>query len=173
MDRVRCIASGRTGQCVCFSVPRTADSRVRVGGGGSLREPSLLVCGRAVTVLHAHGHEPVGSQRRSCAAFRLRIRTGGRRTDCGVRVNRNADARVPSRHCANRHARSDHPRARRLQGRRLADGPRSTFEQGRRQQPVIRGIWNRASWDEPGSEIVQTGEPKFQTGIPALTSYWS
>jgi hypothetical protein len=34
--------------------------------------------------------------------------------------------------CANRHARSDHPRARRLQGRRLADGTRSTFEHGPR-----------------------------------------
>ena len=122
MDRVRCVASGRTGECVRVSVPRTADSRIRVGGGGSLREPSVLVCGRAVPVLHAHGQEPVGSQRRSCAAVRFRIRTGGRRTDCGVRVNRNADARVPSRHCANRHARSDHPRARRLQGRRLGDG---------------------------------------------------
>ena len=111
MDRVRCRASWRTGQCVRGSVPSTADSRVRVGRGGSVRKPSLLVCGRAVTVLHAHGHEPVGSYRHSRAAFRLGIRTVGRRTDCGVCINRNADARVPSRHCANRHARSDHPRA--------------------------------------------------------------
>ena len=125
VDRVRCLASGRTGQCVCCSVPGQADSRVRVGGGGSLSEPSLLVCGRPAAVLHAHGHEPDGSQRRSCAAFRLRI---GLVEGEPIAVYASTEMLMPAytaRHGAYRHTRSDHPRARRLQGRRVADGTRS------------------------------------------------
>ena len=108
MDRVRCLASGRTGQCVCCRVrseqqPIPEAEWVLVDRAAS--HPFWSADGRLLYYTPT-GTNPLIRSVDSRAAVRHRDPPGGRRTDRGLRVQRNADARVPSGDRANRHARS-------------------------------------------------------------------